>query len=293
MARDGGFATPPFSPSPRDRTPPRRIFRSERSPPPQEVGLSTPPSSYCSRTWTPTRRSAAVRSPLKNALMSNNFQVVERLLEDDPCLAIMNSRKTGEPPLLLAWHCGCDVHVIRSLLSHGAEVDAVNDQGIRLLSAVAGAARPQDPAAVFSLSARRCSPWIPEDLVGGDDKAHIILAAAYSSLIAPASIDKERSEAVAVCALAFDADPLKRDSSGKTAADYAEASGQSELAHLIRHWDGAAAKAMLTVIAAGNGRRLHATGSAALLSLPGLVNKLVVDMLAPGLRSWWLPTVRN
>jgi len=275
--------------SPRQQSTCRRSCPPPMSPPPhrrraQEWQLETPPN-LAIKVSTP-RRPLGSASAIEHGYRANSVAEVECAVADDPALAIVDCRLTGEPPLLRALSHACSPGVLVALLRAGAAVDAVGrGSQVTPLAFVAQPAFPTVPE--YNAWVAEAAALIGLKLLGPDPLDRLA-----GRLEREWGFDEAHCCEHAECLLAFGADRGKRDACGCTAADRAEARGWHLFASLVRHWDGVGAKALVNlwlrgVQAAERGRtRAATTGSPGLQELPGTVCRLVVDMLAPGLYRW-------
>jgi len=169
---------------------------------------------------------------LLEALFENSCEKVRKALEEDPEEATGRSLDLGaEPPLCVAVRHRCDVEVVRLLLAHGADVEAVDCSGRTPLSILAE--MPCEPLGwplplgIGSLGL----PVTPPLLDGEVQPTLNAIVASYEEEMRVRA--RQESCQVAEALTEAGARPLAPDAAGNRPIDLAYSAGNL---HLVRLW---------------------------------------------------------
>lgn len=163
------------------------------------------------------------KPPLMRALLSGSSCVVQKVLEEDPSTAqSVFFDYMLEPPLCCAARAGCDPATVGLLLAHKARTNACDVRGRNALACLAAT----QPSKALSDLTQHCMPR-------GFDQL------SCQKIILPSlKIEVNRRLEVAAILLAAGVDPELTDHNGVTPAQFAHATKQATLAHLLEHYHG-------------------------------------------------------
>mmetsp|Transcript_45736 Transcript_45736/g.97696 ORF Transcript_45736/g.97696 Transcript_45736/m.97696 type:complete len:389 (-) Transcript_45736:68-1234(-) len=322
-ARERFFSPPsapamrrPLSPSSPPPAPRPHAKGRARLPSPAPSRCQTPPPRpktstdlVCRTPITGTLKAAPTTPPplkkvykcaLTEALRSRSAQLVAEALGDDPMAAVLPLGGRAEPPVLTAVRTGCNPTILALLLQHHAEVDAISGDKIDQMTALSTIAQ------IATVEEAQPTPiplpaWAPAQLQQAincnfySKMPPLVRMPGSHQIYDEKDLSEERCCEYASCLLTFGADPDRRDGTGKTPAEHAEANGRANLAFLIKNWEGKSVRYLQAHRKALERREQASICSCAprgvdivsgLICMPDVVFARICDMIAPKIGDW-------